>query len=93
MRNLSLSVSRLIDDGEAPSVESSLVKEMGTRFEIEVIEKLVELVDQELTLESESLFQRLLAQCVLTGPGNTIRGGTIEILRSVASKGLQGLPA
>ena len=93
MRNLSLSVSRLIDDGEAPSIESSLVKEMGTRFEIEVIEKLVELVDHELTPESESLFQRLLAQCVLTGPGNTIRGGTIEILRSVASKGLQGLPA
>jgi len=93
MRNLSLSVSRLIDAGEAPSIESSLVKEMGTRFEIEIIEKLVELVDDELTLESESLFQRLLAQCVLTGPGNTIRGGTIEILRSVASKGLQGLPA
>jgi len=93
LRNLSLSVARLIDDGEAPSVESSLVKEMGTRFEVEVIEKLVELVDTELTADAESLFQRLLAQCVLTGPGNTIRGGTIEILRSVASKGLQGLPA
>jgi len=92
LRNLSLSVSRLIDAGEAPSIESSLVKEMGTRFEIEIIEKLVELVDHELTPSSESLFQRLLAQCVLTGPGNTIRGGTIEILRSVASKGLQGLP-
>jgi len=92
LRNLSLAVSRLIDDGQAPSIESSLVKEMGTRFEIEIIEKLVELVDSELSPTSESLFQRLLAQCVLTGPGNTIRGGTIEILRSVASKGLQGLP-
>jgi len=93
IRNLSLSVSRLIDAGEAPSVESSLVKEMGTRFEIEVIEKLVEFVDHELSPGSSSLFERLLAQCVLTGPGNTIRGGTIEILRSVAAKGLQGLPA
>jgi len=92
LRNLSLAVSRLIDDGQAPSIESSLVKEMGTRFEIEIIEKLVELVDSELSPTSESLFQRLLAQCVLPGPGNTIRGGTIEILRSVASKGLQGLP-
>ena len=91
IRNLSLSVARLIDDGEAPSVESSLVKEMGTRFELEVIEKLVQFVDDELTPDAESLFNRLLAQCVLTGPGNTIRGGTIEILRSVASKGLQGL--
>ena len=93
IRNLSLSVARLIDQGEAPSVESSLVKEMGTRFEIEVIENLVQFVDEELTADSESLFHRLLAQCVLTGPGNTIRGGTIEILRSVASKGLQGLPS
>ena len=93
LRNLSLSVARLIDDGAAPSVESSLVKEMGTRYEIEVIEKLVQFTEEELAPESESLFQRLLAQCVLTGPGNTIRGGTIEILRSVASKGLQGLPA
>lgn len=92
IRNLSLSVARLIDEGGAPSVESALVKEMGTRFEIEVIEKLVELVDRELTPESGSMFERLLAQCVLTGPGNTIRGGTIEILRSVASKGLEGLP-
>ena len=93
IRNLSLSVARLIDDGYAPSIESSLVKEMGTRYEIELIEKLVEFVDEELTLDAESLFMRLLSQCVLTGPGNTIRGGTIEILRSVASKGLQGLPA
>ena len=93
IRNMSLSVARLIDDGQAPSIESALVKEMGTRFEIETIEKLVELTDTELSLESSSLFERLLAQCVLTGPGNTIRGGTIEILRSVISKGLQGMPA
>jgi len=78
IRNLSLSVARLIDRGEAPSVESALVKEMG--------------VDDEYSPDSESLFERLFAQCILTFPGNTIRGGTIEILRSVASKGLQGLP-
>ena len=93
IRNLSLSVARLIDQGEAPSVESSLVKELGTRFEVEVIERLVQFVDEQLTPDSGSLFHRLLAQCVLTGPGNTIRGGTIEILRSVAAKGLQGLPS
>lgn len=92
IRNLSLSVARLIDAGEAPSIESALVKEMGTRFEQEVIEKLVLLIDTEYSPESQSLFERLMAQCVVTFPGNTIRGGTIEILRSVASKGLEGLP-
>ncbi|MFT7649488.1 MAG: alkylation response protein AidB-like acyl-CoA dehydrogenase [Candidatus Poriferisodalaceae bacterium] len=92
IRNLSLSVARLIDEGEAPSVESALVKEMGTRYEQEVIEKLVQLIDMEYSPDSASLFERMLSQCVVTFPGNTIRGGTIEILRSVASKGLQGLP-
>lgn len=93
IRNLSLSVARLIDQGEAPSVESSLVKEMGTRYEQEVVEKLVQLIDLEYSPDSASLFERMLSDCVVTFPGNTIRGGTIEILRSVASKGLQGLQA
>lgn len=92
IRNLSLSVARLIDEGEAPSVESALVKELGTRFEQEVVERIVTLVDREYSPDSKSLFERMMAQCVLTFPGNTIRGGTIEILRSVAAKGLDGQP-
>lgn len=88
LRNLSLSVARMIDQGAAPSVESSLVKEMGTRFEQDITEQVLQLVDLEPSPESASLFERLLAAAVLTGPSFTIRGGTIEILRSVASKGL-----
>ncbi len=93
IRNLSLSVARLIDNGEAPSVESALVKEMGTRFEQEVVEKIITLLNREYSPNSDSLFERMMAQCVVTFPGNTIRGGTIEILRSVAAKGLVGLPS
>jgi alkylation response protein AidB-like acyl-CoA dehydrogenase len=89
LRNLSLSVARMIDEGKAPSVESALVKEMGTRFEQDVLQKVIELVDLEPSPESTSLFERLVAAAVLTGPSFTIRGGTVEILRSVASKGLR----
>ncbi len=88
LRNLSLSVARMIDEGQAPSVESSLVKEMGTRFEQDVTERVLQLIDLEPSPESASLFERMLSAAVLTGPSFTIRGGTIEILRSVASKGL-----
>ena len=88
LRNLSLSVARMIDDGAAPSVESALVKEMGTRFEQDITERVLQLVDLEPSPSSASLFERLLAAAVLTGPSFTIRGGTVEILRSVASKGL-----
>ncbi len=89
LRNLSLTVARMIDQGGAPSVESALVKEMGTRFEQDTLLKLTELVDLEPSPESASMFERMFTAATLTGPSFTIRGGTIEILRSVAAKGLR----
>ena len=89
LRNMSLTVARMIDRGEAPSVESALVKEMGTRFEQDVLLKLTALVDLEPSPESAFLFERMFTAATLTGPSFTIRGGTIEILRSVAAKGLR----
>jgi alkylation response protein AidB-like acyl-CoA dehydrogenase len=89
LRQLSLSVARLIDRGEAPSTESALVKEMGTRFEQDVLAAVQRLVDLEPAPGAASLFERLLARAVLTGPSFTIRGGTNEILRSVAARGLR----
>ena len=35
------------------------------------------------------LGEHLLAQAILTGPSFTIRGGTTEILRTIAAKGLR----
>jgi alkylation response protein AidB-like acyl-CoA dehydrogenase len=89
LRQLSLSVARKIDRGEGPAVESALVKEMGTRFEQDVLSRVQQLVDLEPSPETSSLFERLLVTAVLTGPSFTIRGGTNEILRSVAAKGLR----
>jgi alkylation response protein AidB-like acyl-CoA dehydrogenase len=91
LRQLSLSVARLIDQGQAPSIESATEKEMGTRFEQEVLERLVDLVEDEMLLDppSDSLFDRLLTTARLTTPAVTIRGGTIEILRTVVARGLR----
>ena len=91
IRRLSLSVARMIDGGEAPAVQSALVKEMGTRFEQDVLADVQRLVALEPIREADSLFERLLYEAVLSSPSFTIRGGTNEILRSVASKGLAGL--
>ncbi len=89
LRQLSLSVAREIDRGSEPAVEAALVKEMGTRFEQDLLEALLRFVDVEPVVASASLAERLLATAVLTAPAFTIRGGTIEILRSVAAKGLR----
>jgi alkylation response protein AidB-like acyl-CoA dehydrogenase len=89
IRALSLSVARLLDAGEAPAAESALVKELGTRFEQDVLDAIWRLVPDEPDPTSESLFERLLAAAVLGAPSFTIRGGTNEILRSVAARALR----
>jgi len=89
LRRLSLSVARQMDRGQTPAAESALVKEMGTRFEQDVLDGVVRLVDIEPSLESPSLFEQLLSRAILTAPSFTIRGGTNEILRSVAARGLR----
>jgi alkylation response protein AidB-like acyl-CoA dehydrogenase len=89
IRALSLSVARLLDDGQAPVAESALVKEMGTRFEQDVLDAVWRLVPGDPDPGGESLFERLLAAAILGAPSFTIRGGTNEILRSVAARALR----
>jgi alkylation response protein AidB-like acyl-CoA dehydrogenase len=89
IRALSLSVARLIDAGQAPVAESALVKELGTRFEQEVLDAVWRLVELEPDPTSESEFERLLSAAILAAPSFTIRGGTNEILRSVAARALR----
>ncbi|MCU4183495.1 acyl-CoA dehydrogenase family protein [Acidiferrimicrobium sp. IK] len=88
LHHLTLSIARAVDEGRSPSIEASLVKEMGTRFEQDVLSGIQALIDLEPGLPARSMFERLLVTATLTAPSFTIRGGTNEILRSVASKGL-----
>jgi alkylation response protein AidB-like acyl-CoA dehydrogenase len=91
LRRLSLTVARAIDAGDTPAAEAALIKEMGTRFEQDVVRALRELLDRELVCgleQAPSLFERLLRRATLDAPSFTIRGGTTEVLRSVAAKGL-----
>jgi alkylation response protein AidB-like acyl-CoA dehydrogenase len=88
IRQMSLSVARMLDAGRQPSVESAIGKDLGTTFEQEIVTRIHQLVDEEPALESSSLFLRLLARAVLVSPSWTLRGGTNEILRSVIAKAL-----
>jgi len=89
LHNLTLSIARTIDAGGSPSLEASLMKEMGTRFEQDVLNAVLAIVDFEPGLPARSVLERLLVTATQTAPSVTIRGGTNEILRSVAAKGLQ----
>lgn len=91
IRQMSLAVARTIDEGGAPALEASLVKDIGTRFEQRVIDVIHGVVEMQLELDATSNFERLLAEAVLIGPSFTLRGGTTEILRSIVSKGLRNV--
>ncbi|MCU1401522.1 MAG: acyl-CoA dehydrogenase protein [Acidimicrobiales bacterium] len=89
IRQLSLSVNRLIDQGQEPAVHAALVKDLGTSFEQEAVEVLSTLTDDDLDPSSPSSVIRLLAEAVTTAPSFTLRGGTNEVLRGLVAKSLR----
>jgi alkylation response protein AidB-like acyl-CoA dehydrogenase len=86
LRRLSMEVARRLQAGEAPNVEAALVKDLGTRFEVDVIETARLLVAPETAGED---FRRLYKEAVAHAPGFTLRGGTSEILRGIVARGLR----
>ncbi len=89
IRQMSLSVARMLQHGAAPAVESAMVKDLGTTFEQEVVAAMQQIVEHDPDPGSPSLFESLLAQAVVISPSYTLRGGTTEILRSVAARALR----
>lgn len=88
IRQLSLSVARSLEMGRDPAVEAAMVKDLGTTFEQQVVAELRALVGRDIDPTAASTFESLLARATMLAPSFTIRGGTTEILRTVAARGL-----
>jgi hypothetical protein len=84
LRRLSLGVAVALHEGREPSLEAALVKDLGTRFEGE----LVEAVRRVGAASPDGALAALLAGAVLSVPNVTLRGGTSEILRGMVARGL-----
>jgi hypothetical protein len=91
IRQMSLSVARALERKISCNVEAALVKDLGTTFEQEVVAVVQDQFDLDpATGAGASLaFEELLAKAVLIAPAFTIRGGTTEILRTVAARGIR----
>ena len=87
LRNLSLSLARALDAGLIPAAEAAMLKDIGTTFEQEVVDVIRDLASEEQDPDG-GVFGELLAEAILQSPTLTVRGGTSEILRSVAAKTL-----
>jgi alkylation response protein AidB-like acyl-CoA dehydrogenase len=87
LRRMSLSVAGMLQAGQAPALEASLVKDLGNEFERQIPE-LVRLVAPGRPRRGNDRLEEILAETVLHAPSFTLRGGTREILRGVVARGL-----
>ncbi|MDX3452067.1 acyl-CoA dehydrogenase family protein [Streptomyces sp. ME02-8801-2C] len=87
LRQMSLSVAAALADGRPTEIAAALVKDLGSRFEGDVVEAVRQVTGSEPRRGAAGL-EGLLAEAVLHTPAFTLRGGTNEILRSVVARGL-----
>jgi acyl-CoA dehydrogenase len=89
LRRMSLAVAAMLEAGESPDVEAAIVKDLGSRFEREVVETARHVVAVEPDRgKGDGAFADLLAEAVLRQPSFSLRGGTTEIMRSIIARGL-----
>lgn len=87
LRHMSERVARSMSGGGAPDpVAAAIVKDLGTRLEVETVE-LAHRLARAVDTPSPRL-TRLLREARVQAPGFTIRGGASEILRTIVAKEL-----
>jgi acyl-CoA dehydrogenase len=86
-RQMSMGVAESLTNGEVPDVAAALVKDLGTRFEVDVIESARSILGGEPD-PTDSGLPRLMAHAITHAPGFTLRGGANEVLRSVVARSL-----
>ncbi len=88
LRQMSLSLTGLLQRNASLDVEAALVKDLGSVFEQEIPEIARTLVDIEPTTDDAGQFSGLLGLSLLTAPSYSIRGGAREVLRNIIARGL-----
>jgi acyl-CoA dehydrogenase len=88
LRHLSVAVAGGLTDGADVGLSAAVVKDLGTRFEQDVVEYTAHIGGAATRSATAPDFVRLLAEGLLHAPGFTLRGGTNEILRSVIAREL-----
>ena len=88
LRNLSIGVAKVLEEGGEVAIPAALVKSIGTKFEQKIPEIIRLLLDVYPSLQSDNKVERYLAESILHSPGFTIRGGTSEVMYGILAKGV-----
>jgi len=87
LRQMSVSVAGMLNDGDNPALEASVVKDLGAVFEQDLPNIAHRLLDLEPDNQGND-FQKYLAILTQISPSFSLRGGTREILRGIIARGL-----
>jgi alkylation response protein AidB-like acyl-CoA dehydrogenase len=88
LRQMSLSVSGMLQAGLNPNLEAAVVKDLGTTFEQEIPQVVHDVLGIEPAVDSGRQIDQVLASLVQTVPSFSLRGGTREVLRGIIARGL-----
>ena len=85
LRQMSLAVAGMLQDGETPAREAALVKDVGNDYEQALPETIRKLFDPARTPDEVQEMQRIMT---MVARSYSLRGGTREILRGIIARQL-----
>jgi alkylation response protein AidB-like acyl-CoA dehydrogenase len=88
LRRLSRGVAALLEEGEDPALQASIIKDLGAMLEQDIPHLARELIAHEPHSEATSDLLAVLQHLVMVSPSFSLRGGTREILRGIIARGL-----
>jgi acyl-CoA dehydrogenase len=91
LRRMSVSVAGMLEAGQEPTLEGSIVKDLGTTWQQTLpprVRDLAAFVTADAAEADREVFDALLDHATLAAPKLTIQGGTTEILRGIIARGL-----
>lgn len=87
MRQMSLSVASMLQNGQDPTVEAAIVKDLGALLEQTIVEGARLIAPTEPDFGGDD-YSASLAVTMLAAPSFSLRGGAREILRGIIARGL-----
>lgn len=88
LRRMSISIAGMLQEGENPLLEASVVKDQGALFEQSIPHIVRGVIELNPAIGTGDQFEELLAVLMQTSPSFSMRGGTREILRGIIARGL-----
>lgn len=89
LRRMSVSVNGMLQAGKEPTLEGSIVKDLGTIWEQELPARARELASFVDARETDrKAFDEMVRRAMTIAPKLTLQGGTTEVLRGIIARGL-----